>query len=301
MLRGLRLLITHPTKDFIALFTQETIAGHLLCVQTMLNAGDTGMRGTDELPVLGRSQKIRRKNEQENASDTGNEEGNGSCARGCRAVRGPSEEGPGRSSVAGAGTRLQAVQAACTAGAKALRRDQLALHFRTTARRPPRRGSGPRGPSHPVPRGGGQGAGPGPGWRKWGQDPGGQTPLGRLISRVPVTRRSPGSSGGGRASVNSAAHKAIKAAGPSPRGRFLQGPGPACGRGPQALRRLGALCARGRWVPEPVPTCFPTGLWREAARNPGQPVSFVSPTKTQPPELPARVRIAALLLCGFRE
>lgn len=38
---------------------------------------------TDEVPVLGRSQKIHsRKNEQENSSDTGNEELNGSCAGG---------------------------------------------------------------------------------------------------------------------------------------------------------------------------------------------------------------------------
>lgn len=33
------------------------------------------------------------------------------------------------------------------------------------------RGSGLRGPSRPVPRGRGQGAGQGPSWRKWGQDP----------------------------------------------------------------------------------------------------------------------------------
>lgn len=74
---------------------------------------------------------------------------------------------------------------------------QPALHSQTTYGGPSRRGFGLRGPSHPVPRGGGQGAGHGPGWRKWGQDPGGQTPLGLLISRVPVMRCSPGSRGRG--------------------------------------------------------------------------------------------------------
>lgn len=59
------------------------------------------------------------------------------------------------------------------------------------------RGSGTRGPSHPVPRGGSRGAGHRPGWRKWGQDPSRQTLLGLLISRVPVTRHSPGSRGWG--------------------------------------------------------------------------------------------------------
>lgn len=55
------------------------------------------------------------------------------------------------------------LQAASTATAKTLRWDQPALHLQTKQGGPSKRGSGLRGPSHLVPRGGGQGAGHGPG------------------------------------------------------------------------------------------------------------------------------------------
>ena len=53
MLWGLRLPTAQPPKRVYHSFTQEKVTGHLLCARTMLGAGDTGVSGTEEVPVLG--------------------------------------------------------------------------------------------------------------------------------------------------------------------------------------------------------------------------------------------------------
>lgn len=88
MFWGLRLLTTHSLKRLYYSFTQEAFIGCLLGARTRLGTGDPAVRGADEVPVLGRSQIMHsRKNEQENSSDTGNEALEGSCAEGEREVR----------------------------------------------------------------------------------------------------------------------------------------------------------------------------------------------------------------------